>query len=212
VINYPVTLVNNQDAGSMKWSDYDVVILPNGNYKFLNDKVQAEAFRNWISGGGSVVALEGAVAQLARQDWSIKPRKEDVPDSNDVYGALRKFENREREFLPNVTPGSIFRVELDNSHPLAYGYPNYYYTLKGDESIYEFIREGGWNVGILKKNRQVAGYVGSRLQTKLQDGLLFGVQDLGRGTISYFADDVLFRSFWENGKLMFSNAIFMVGQ
>jgi hypothetical protein len=212
VIDYPLTLINNQDGASIKWNDFDVVILPNGNFRFLNDKSQAEAFRTWVSNGGSVIALEGAVAQLARQDWSIKAKKDEPVDTADVYNALKKFENREREFLPSVTPGSIFRVELDNTHPLAYGYPKYYYTLKGDEAIYEFIKTGGWNVGIIRKEKQVAGYVGSRLQTKLKDGLLFGVQDIGKGTITYFADDVLFRSFWENGKLMFSNALFMVGQ
>ena len=37
--------------------------------------------------------------------------------------------------------------------------------------------------------------------------MLFGVQDLGRGTITYLADDVLFRCFWENGKLMFANSV-----
>jgi hypothetical protein len=41
---------------------------------------------------------------------------------------------------------------------------------------------------------------------------LFGVQDMGRGAISYLADNVMFRSFWENGKLMFCNAVFLVGQ
>jgi hypothetical protein len=214
VLDYPVTLINSNRASSgIKWNDYDVVILPNGNYRFLNDKITADAFKNWISAGGSVIALEGAVAQMSKLDWSIKSKKEDTPaDSGDNYGALRRYEDREREFLPNVTPGSIFRVELDNTHPLAYGYPNYYYTLKSDDSIYEFVKEGGWNVGVIKKDKQVAGFVGSRLQKRLQDGLLFGVQEIGRGQVTYFADDVLFRSFWENGKLMFANAIFLVGQ
>ena len=103
-------------------------------------------------------------------------------------------------------------MELDNTHPLAFGYPGYYYTLKQDDNIYEFIKEGGWNVGVIKKERQVAGFVGSKLQNHLQDGLLFGVQEMGRGTITYLADDVLFRSFWENGKLLFANAVFLVGQ
>ena len=30
--------------------------------------------------------------------------------------------------------------------------------------------------------------------------------------ITYLADDVLFRNFWHNGKLMFCNAVFLVGQ
>ena len=211
-LDYPVTLINNNNAANIHWNDYDLVILPSGNYRFLNDKASAESFRNWISSGGDVIALERAVAQFSKLDWSIKSKKDDVVDTGSSYDALKTYENREREFLPDVTPGSIFKVELDNTHPLAYGYPNYYYSLKSDDAIYEFIKNGGWNVGVIKKDNQVAGYVGSRLQSRLQDGLLFGVQEIGRGTITYFTDNVLFRSFWQNGKLMFSNAVFMVGQ
>ena len=212
LLDYPITLVNATDAGALNWSQYDVMILPNGSYSFLNDKSAVEQLKNWISNGGHLIAMENAVAQLAKLDWSIKSRKGEDADTAGTYAALKTYENRERELLPDHTPGSIFRVELDNTHPLAFGYPKFYYTLKNDVRIYDFIKEGGWNVGVLKKEKQVSGFVGSRLQKRLQDGLLFGVQDIGRGTISYFADDVLFRSFWENGKLMFANAVFLVGQ
>jgi hypothetical protein len=33
---------------------------------------------------------------------------------------------------------------------------------------------------------------------------------MGEGKIVRMADDPLFRCFWENGKLMFGNALFMV--
>ncbi|HEU4632556.1 MAG TPA: zinc carboxypeptidase, partial [Flavisolibacter sp.] len=212
IIDYPVTLINLADFGRVRWSDYDVIVMPDGNYRFLSDKTQAESFKSWIQNGGHVVAMEGAVAQLARQEWAIKTKKEDEDDSKDIYSSLRKYEDRERDFIPNMTPGSIFRVELDNTHPLAFGYPGYYYTLKQDNNIYDFIKEGGWNVGVIKKEKQVAGFVGAKLRDRLQDGLLFGVQDIGNGTITYLADNVLFRNFWENGKLMFANAVFLVGQ
>ena len=93
-----------------------------------------------------------------------------------------------------------------------YGYPKYYYTLKMDDAIYDFIKKDGWNVGVLKKNNQLAGFVGTDLGPKLNDGLLFAVQDVSGGSVSYLSDNVLFRNFWENGKLMFCNAVFMVGQ
>ncbi|MGZ3752734.1 MAG: hypothetical protein ACXVAU_15735, partial [Mucilaginibacter sp.] len=64
----------------------------------------------------------------------------------------------------------------------------------------------------VKKNAYVEGFVGQKAKEKIKDGLLFGVQSLGRGSIVYMVDDPLFRSFWENGKLLFSNAVFMVGQ
>ena len=215
VLHYPINLINATDMARINWSDYDVVILPDGNYRFLNDKATADAFRDWISKGGHAVAMESAVAQLAKMDWAIKAKKgdedENAPAAN-PYEDLRKYENRERDMLTTNTPGSIYRVELDNTHPLAFGYPDHYYTLKQDDRIYNFFDEHGWNVGVIKKEKQLAGFVGSKLQNRLQDGLLFGVQDIGRGTITYLADDVLFRSFWENGKLIFCNAVFMVGQ
>ena len=100
-------------------------------------------------------------------------------------------------------------MDLDNTHPLGYGYPGYYYTLKMDNNIYEFFKEDGWNVGVIKKANQVAGFVGAKLKDKLKDGLLFGEMPMGKGSIILLADDPLFRGFWENGKLLFCNAVFM---
>ena len=211
-INYPLTLVNANDFGRISWSDYDVIIMPSGNYRFLNDKSSADQLKDWINKGGRLVALEGAVGQLSRTDWAIKSKKTDDASSKDPYAALETYEERERESLKSNIPGSIFKVSLDNTHPLAFGYPNYYYTLKQDDALYDFIKEGGWNVGVLKKDSQVSGFVGSFIKDKINDALVFGVQDMGGGKIVYLADNLMFRSFWENGKLMFCNAVFMVGQ
>jgi hypothetical protein len=37
-LGYPVTLVNAADAGRVSWKDFDVLILPNGYYRVLEDK------------------------------------------------------------------------------------------------------------------------------------------------------------------------------
>lgn len=213
-LGYPVTLINAADFGRADWNNIDVLVLPSGNYRFLNDKNAAEELAGWIRKGGRLVALESAVSQLSRQDWSvIKQRKdEDTVDKKDPYRSLFVYENRESDAIPGTTPGSIFKVTVDNSHPLMFGYPNYYYTLKQDDIVYDYIKEGGWNVGVIKKFDQLAGFVGHKLKDKLKDGLVFGVQDMGRGTVTYFTDNILFRNFWQNGKLMFCNAIFFVGQ
>ena len=109
-------------------------------------------------------------------------------------------------------PGAIYRIKLDNTHPLGFGLPNYYYTLKLDDNIYDYLGDNGWNVGTIKKDGYVAGFVGQKSKEKIADGMLLGVQNIGRGTVVYMVDDPLFREFWENGKLLFSNAVFMVNQ
>ncbi|MGB3007566.1 MAG: M14 family metallopeptidase [Chitinophagaceae bacterium] len=214
-LNYPVSLVNANDIGKLDWSKTDVLIMPAGNYRFLSDKTAVDNFKSWINIGGRVVALENAVVQLSKTDFGIKIRKFDLGDKkNDSpgYEALKKFEERERDALTETTSGSIFRVEMDNTHPLAFGYSSLYYTLKQDDIVYDFFNKGGWNVGVIKKDNQVAGFVGSRLKDKLKDGLLFGVEEMGQGSVVYLTDNLLFRNFWENGKLMFCNAVFLVGQ
>ncbi len=217
-IDYPLTLINGNDLTNINWNDIDVLVIPDGNtYRFLNDKSNVDNFKEWISKGGRVVAIRRAVAQLAKAEIGIKAKKPDETAAKDAkdntnYDVLKKFGERDRVAASSDVPGAIIRVDLDNTHPLAFGYPDHYYSLKLDDRVYEFFKDNGWNVGVIKKDNQVAGYIGAARRDKFKDALLFGVQDMDRGSITYLADDVLYRGFWENGKLMFCNAVFLVGQ
>jgi hypothetical protein len=218
-LDYPVSMINAADIGRLNLKDYDVLIMPQGYYKVLADKSAAEPIRSWVREGGRLIAMENAVTQLSRIEWGIRmkagadEKKDDEKDKKtDDYSALRRYGNRERDEVVSSVPGSIYKVELDNSHPLAFGYPDHYYTLKQDDNVYEFIKDGGWNVGIIRKDNYVSGFTGNKAKERLKDGLIFGVEDMGRGEVIYMADNPLFRNFWENGKLLFCNAVFLVGQ
>ncbi|MFN4314623.1 MAG: M14 metallopeptidase family protein [Chitinophagaceae bacterium] len=212
-LNYPLSLFNATDFSRISWNELDVLILPEGNYRFLQDKSASARLQEWVAAGGKVVALESAVAQLARLEWSaLKERSDSGPDTaekSNPYTPLKVFADREKEQITRYTPGSVYRVDVDSTHPLMYGFPSYYYTLKMDDVVYDYIKSGGWNAGVIKKDNQLAGFVGYRLKKKLQDGLVFGVQQLGRGQVVFLTDNVLFRNFWENGKLMMANAVLM---
>jgi hypothetical protein len=213
-LNYPLSLINARDLRQETLGKYDVLILPDGNYRFLNDKESSAGLRTWIQQGGKLIAMEGTVSQLAANDWGPKLKKQDGEDRGDAkkgdYSALHRYEHREREGISGYIPGAIYKVELDNSHPLAFGYGNQYFTLKLDDYIYEFMKDG-WNVGVIRKDQLTAGFAGFRVKDRLQDGTLFAVQEMGAGSVVYLADNPLFRNFWEGGKLLFANAVFMVG-
>ncbi len=217
-LDYPITLINAEEIDGAALKNIDVLIMPDGNYKFFNDKDAAAQIKQWVQQGGKIIAVENAASQIAKADWGLKLKKDDDDDKKDdkkddknLYSDIKRFEDRERESIANFIPGSIYKVLLDDSHPLSFGYSGNYFLLKQNADLYEFMKEG-WNVGVIKKENQVAGFVGNRLKEKIKDGTVIGVQDLGRGSIVYFADNPIFRSFWENGKLMFANAVFLVGQ
>jgi len=99
-------------------------------------------------------------------------------------------------------------MEIDNSLPLAYGYDKNYYTLKNQNESYKFL-EDGWNIGYITSYKMaVAGFVGSESKPKLNKNLVFGVEQRSKGNVIYFADNPVFRGFWQNGKLFLANAIF----
>ena len=207
-IHYPLSVLRAQDIKNISLSEFNVLIYPDGNYEdIFSDKIQ-----NWVQNGGKLIALEGAVDQLAGKKGFSLSAKEDAKTekAKKPYSNVKKYENRGRESLQNSVPGAIYRVNIDNTHPLGFGFSNYYYTLKMDNKIYNYL-EGGWNVGVLGKNNYVTGFVGSKTKRTLEDGMLLGVQEMGDGSVVYLTVDPLFRGFWETGKLLFSNAVFMVG-
>jgi hypothetical protein len=210
-LGYPITLIN---AGALSYADLkniDVIIIPDGDYKFLSEKEANTVLKLWVKQGGRIIAIENAVVQMAAGEWGIKIKKDDEEkpeDKKPSYADIKRYENREREVLKNNIPGAIYKVELDDSHPLAFGYPDYYFSLKRNANVYEFLKDG-WNIGVIKKENQVSGFVGSKAKEKIKDGTVIAVQQYGKGSVVYFADDPIFRSFWENGKALLANAVFL---
>ncbi|HTL07384.1 MAG TPA: M14 family metallopeptidase [Chitinophagaceae bacterium] len=217
-LNYPVTLINTEDLSAMQPGDFNVLIIPDGYYSLFTQKEKNEQLKEWVRKGGKIIALENAAVQMGNTDWGFKVKaaddrkeKEDKEERRDDYSLLKKYDDREKEEISNNIAGSIFRVEMDSTHPLAYGYGTTYYTLKQDQVIYEFLKDG-WNVGVIKRDNYVSGFTGNKLKEKLKDGTVLAAMDMGRGTVVLMADDPIFRSFWENGKLLLCNAVFLVGQ
>jgi hypothetical protein len=212
-LNYPITLIDNNNLSRSSLNNFNTLIIANGRYEFL----QKNSFvRDWVAAGGKLIAVGEIVADLAANEWGGLKLKEDKENKDDPkkepnYSLLKKYEQRERDDISSYNPGSTFKIELDNTHPLAYGYPNYYYTNKQDTNIFEYLKSG-WNVGYFKKGNYVSGFVGDKVKSKLQDGTLIGMAPEGRGQIIFFAENPLFRGFWENGKLFIANALFFAAQ
>lgn len=208
-LKYPITSINTKNLGRIKWSDYDVLILPEGYYgSVLNDSI-FEAIENWILQGGKVIAMGSAMRIFEGKDgFDLKQNEQEAEDiSNEVH--LTPYAEREMESTKDFITGSIFKISMDNTHPLAFGFDKEYYTLKLGSDSYSFLEEG-YNVGYIKGEAQaVSGFVGERAGAKLKNSIVFAQAKKGRGSVVYLTDDVIFRTFWQNGKLILANAVFL---
>jgi len=203
-LNYPINIIPETSMGDLELASTNVLILPSGDYL----KKNIEKLEGWINRGGKVIIMQDAIGSVI----GIKPfdiKKKEFPDPADKENLARVYREKGQDLIADAIPGAIYKVNLDKSHPLTMALGDYYYTLKTDDKIYELL-DKGWNVGVLKPNALMAGIVGRNIQKKLSEGLVFGVQPVQTGNIVYFSTDMLFRSFWESGKQLFANALFLV--
>ncbi len=221
-LNFPVTLLNGSDLNPVALSKLDILVMPNGSgYGRLMTDKNLTVLKDWIRAGGKLIALESAADALAgKADFELKEKEEKSDKDKDkdkgdtkkktATDSLKTYAERERVAVSDETPGSIYRIALDTTHPLAFGLGKNYYALVQETHNFDLLKDG-WNVGYLKADNYVAGFAGRNAKEKLKQTLSMGVQQLGRGQVVYLADDPLFRGFWYAGKLLFANAVFMVG-
>lgn len=210
-LNFPVTSIDTDDFRPATLENFDVLVLPSGWYRSLGNENTLDEIKDWVRSGGKIIAFGGAVNLFAGKDgFDLKNNEtKEEEDKEQEKGNLTPYDQRERERVKDFITGSIYKVTIDPSHPMAFGYDTDYYSLKLGSSSYAFL-ENGYNIGYIEDPTSVAGFSGQDAKAKLKNSLVFGEARMGNGSIVYMVDDVLFRSFWENGKLFFVNALFFV--
>ncbi|NLN25779.1 MAG: zinc carboxypeptidase [Bacteroidetes bacterium] len=205
---FSFTAIHTKHIANIQWSDYDVLILPDGNYKFVDD----ESFKmldQWVSKGGRILAFQNAIELFNDKEGYDLKKNKDEDKEKEKTGNLIPYAEREKHSTKDFITGSIFKVTLDTTHPLAFGMEEVYYSLKLGSKSYKLL-EKGYNVGYIGDEvENVSGFAGEAAKEKLKNSIVFAEAKKGRGSVVYFVDDVTFRSFWQNGKLLLINGVFL---
>ena len=204
-LNYPFHQISVNQLSENVMKKIDVLIMPSGLYPSLGSEPKKEMMMRWLNQGGRIIAIERALSFFEDQkDFGIKRKENKItPDPT------QRYEDRKRNNISNAINGGIYKTILDNSHPIGLGYSTNYYTLKRSALAYSLL-EKGINVSYIPKGATaVAGFVGENVANAQEKSLIIGTERIGKGSVSYFVDNPNFRAFWENGKLLLFNAVFL---
>lgn len=208
-LQYPLTIIDSDYFSGINFSKYDVIILPNGYYGSVLNKSTLEKLTKWTRSGGTLIAIGNALNSFAdKKGFSLTRKKSD--DDKDNEPNLTPYADQERKSVQNLITGAIFKSKVDNTHPLGFGYDNSYFSLKLGGSSYNYLKDGVNVAYFDETSKNISGYAGSKVVEKIPESLLFGEEQMGRGSIIYMVDNPLFRSFWDNGKLFLANAVFLL--
>ena len=206
-LQYPITILNTDYFNRINLSNYDVLIIPDGFYEDILLKNTLEKITSWVQSGGTLIAIDNALKSFVDKEGFALKSKETEKETNKN---LTPYADLERKSVKDLITGAIFKSNVDNTHPLAFGYKEAYFSLKLGNKSYSYLEKGINVAYFTEESKNISGYAGSLAVKNISESLLFGEEQKGRGSIIYMVDNPLFRSFWDNGKLFLANAVFLL--
>ncbi len=203
-LEYPISAIPRSSVERGLLRDFNTLIFPEGAYSLE----KMDALKDWIAGGGRVVAYGNAVKIFADKDgFDLKTKPAD-DRKDEKTPAPRAFGARFRSALSSELFGAIVENQVDPTNPLAFGLGDRYFSLKTNGAAYEFLGKASQNAVWIGDDFVSYGFIGSRLRPRLKKTLTVGSQRMGKGSVVFLADPPVFRGFWQQGKLLFDNALF----
>jgi hypothetical protein len=198
----PVSLIDIQDVGGIDLSDYNTMVLAGGSYNSL----PTEEVKDWVRSGGTLIGIQSGT------EWPVEQGLVDLEEhSLDVDSLLQ---DRSYAELPNAygaqgIGGSIFQVQLDPTHPVAYGYDETVPVFRSGTSFYTPSDEPGASVGTFaEESPRLSGYVSEEQLEQIRGAAAIEAHEVGGGQVILFMHNPNFRAFWHGTNGLFLNAVF----
>lgn len=218
----PFTAIRARELVSKNLSKYDVIILPDSrNYQTVFDSSSIAKTKQWIDNGGILIGIEGGAAFLTKKQSGItaaqldSDRKEEEKTSEEKEAEKTQkeflkraaaFEKEENDRLYRI-PGTIFKVTLDTTHPIGYGYSSDIHVLRKNSPSF-LLTETGHNVARYSKDSvSVSGYVRKDRLKKVFDSAYLQDYKIGKGRVVLFSENFTFRRFWTGLEKLLMNSI-----
>ena len=212
-----VSLVEMDALGHIDLDDYTHVLMVAGRYDGI-DESETEALANWVRGGGVLVASKSAAVWAEEailgmgedeDDEGGEQRSDAEAPEPPPAAERRSYVDYEQERAVEFLSGAIFEVELDPSHPMAFGYRderlpvfrNSTLTLLPTDNPYEVVAR-------YTENPLLSGYVSDDNLSEIAGTDALVATRLGGGAVIRMADNPNFRGFWYGTSKLYLNPIF----
>jgi hypothetical protein len=183
-------------------ADFDVLVLPHGEYDDRIGDRDREALDAWVKAGGALVAVGDAVRWLGDKEltsikrWQPPKKKEDDESGADPEGGETAVE-KDLARRPIYTPGAVVATRMQPQHGLTIGLSAAPHVLVEGTLVLEATGDPRQDVLLaLDEEAVVAGFAWPEAEERLAGSLLVGTESRGRGSVVVFAQDPLYRLFW----------------
>ena len=198
----PVSLINAKNLNTWKLSKYNTVILADGSYGNL-DSTDINALKDWIRNGGTLISTQSGSRWVVNKKIVNEKIKKGGNQSLDIpYDQVRRVTGGQR------IGGAIFEVDLDNTHPIGYGYNKKPAVFRRGDTFFDLSKSSAANVARYTNNPLLSGYISEEKLMEIKNTASILAKRQGSGRVVLFADNPSFRAFWYGTNGLLLNAVF----
>ncbi len=208
-LEMPITKLDILNLGRVNLSRYNTMIMVSGNYSLIDTTI-SDKIKTWVQNGNTLITIKSGT------EWAIKNglTKEKLSPIDTAKGTPVRQDYDNAEYIEGAKSmgGSIFRVDLDTTHPIGFGFTN------RKVSVYRngltFLQPSLNPYSTVSKYTAeplIGGYVHPTTLKKIKNSASVLVGSEGSGRVIMFSDNPNFRGVWYGTNKLFLNAIFYGG-
>ncbi|HDZ05527.1 M14 metallopeptidase family protein [Maribacter sp.] len=207
-VHMPITKIPMRNLNKVSLDKYNTMVMVSGKYN-LTEK-QMSKIKDWTSKGNTLITI-GTASKWAVEKKLVKEKlTKTEKDSTEI--AVRKPYVDARENIGKESLGGvILNVDLDITHPLAYGYRDSNIPVYKNNSVWLTPSKNSYaTVAKYAKNPHIDGFITEKnMQENILNSASLIVSKLGSGRVVLFADNPNFRGSWYGTNRLFLNALFL---
>ncbi len=213
-VNMPIPKVEHSDLGRVDLPDYNTMVLVSGRYDFLGND-QIDALQQWLEAGGTLITIRGATEWVVEEglvdDSALADADPSGVSSDTTNAAVERYDYgtaEEREGAQRIG-GSIYEVDLDRTHPLAFGLTQDRFPVYRNHDIFLPPTANPYStVARYTEDPRLSGYVSEENLERIEGSGSLLVDGVGSGRVVLFVDNPNFRGMWYGTNRLFLNALF----
>ncbi len=196
---------------NLDFSPYNVMIMVSGNYSEI-DSSGISHLKDWLNFGGTLIATRSANKWLNEAKIAKIEYREAKKVNKDTVTVRRKFGDARTIRGAQAIGGSIFKADLDLSHPLGYGFENAKIPIFKRSQVFIKQNANPYDTpALFMKNALLSGYISKQNYELLENSAAINIFGKGDGRIISFTENPNFRAVWYGTNRLFMNAL-MFGQ
>ena len=205
-IGMPLSKIRLNQFSRVSLDKYTTMIMVSGSYNQLN-KNDIEKINDWVEKGNTLITIakgsSWAINKKLVKESLLEPTKDSIFSRKNYVNAA---ENIGRERIG----GAILSVDLDLTHPLAFGYRDSSIPVYKNNNVFiNKTKDHYSSVGVYSKDPHIDGYISEKnIKNNFKNTASLIVSKLGSGRVIIFADNPNFRGSWYGTNKLFLNAIF----